>query len=149
MYEYNEKFKSIKGKTLTLELILYKKGNNVEVPYYWYNIIKNDTFEIVGKVSIRLGHNFHSYYNGNIGYEVFEEYRGNNYAYQASKMIIEIAKEYEMKKLYLTCNVDNIASYKTIEKLGAYLIEIVKPPKEYFGYYEKIKEHRIYQLDIK
>lgn len=55
MYEYNEKFKNIKGKTLTLELILYKKGNNVEVPYYWYNIIKNDTFEIVGKVSIRLG----------------------------------------------------------------------------------------------
>ena len=32
--------------------------------------------------------NFHSYYNGHIGYEVFKEYRGKYYAYKARLLFI-------------------------------------------------------------
>ncbi len=144
-YKYNHRYDLICGNPLTLKLITFNKGNDVEIPYYWYDIIENKTNRTIGKISIRLGHNYHSYFNGNIGYEIDEKYRGNDYAYIASKMVIDIAREYGMKEINLTCEKDNIASYKTIEKLGAELIEIVVPPKDYFGYYDGIVEHRIYK----
>ncbi len=148
MYKYNHKYDIINGDIIALKIITFNNGNDVEIPYYWYDIIEKKTNRNVGKISIRLGCNYHSYYNGNIGYEIDEEYRGNNYAYIASKMVINIAKDYGMKEIFLTCEKDNIASYKTIEKLGAELIEIVVPPKDYFGYYDGIDEYRIYKKKL-
>lgn len=145
VYKYNQKYDTINGDVLTLKLITFNKGNDVEIPYYWYDIIENKTNKTVGKISIRLGQNYHSYFNGNIGYEIDEEYRGNGYAYIASKMVMAIAEEYGMKEIYLTCEKDNIASYKTIEKLDSELIEVVVPPQDYFGYFNGISEYRIYK----
>ncbi len=54
-----------------------------------------------------------------------------------------------MNELILTCDESNIASYKTIEKLGADLIEIVKPPEDYFAYREDMEKQRIYKLCLK
>ena len=62
--------------------------------------------------------------------------------------MLRIAKEHGMEFLYLVCDEDNIASYKTIEKLGAVLLEVAVPPKDYFGWYEGIPVQRIYKLDI-
>ncbi len=145
MHKYDPKYDIISGDILTLKLIAFKKGDDVEIPYYWYDIIENKTNTKIGKISIRLGHNYHSYFNGNIGYEIDEKYRGNGYGYIAAEMVIEIAKEYGMKEIYLTCKKDNVASSKTIEKLGAQLLETVVPPKDYFGYYDGIDEYRIYK----
>ena len=145
---YNKTYDIIQGEILTLKLITYYEGNENELPYYWYNIIENVSQTNVGKISVRIGHNYHSYYNGNIGYEINEEYRGFNYAYIASCMVINIARAYKMDKIYLTCDEDNVASYKTIEKLGAVLKEIVKPPKNFFAYTEEMERYRIYILDL-
>ena len=41
---------------------------------------------------------------------------------------------------------DNVASYKTIEKLGAKLIEEVCPPKDYIYYYGGMPKQRIYEV---
>ena len=53
-----------------------------------------------------------------------------------------------MEKIFLTCDYDNVASYKTIERLGANLIEEVLPPKDYIFYYEGMEIQRIYELKI-
>ena len=74
---------------------------------------------------------------------------GNNYAYKACKLVLQVAKAHKMCELILTCDESNIASYKTIEKLGAELIEIVKPPKDYFAYREDMEKQRIYKLCLK
>lgn len=148
MIKINSKFNIINSDVLRLELICFNKGNEKEIPYYWYNIIENKTNKLVGKISIRIGSNYHSYYNGNIGYEIDSDYRGNNYAYLASRMVLEVAKFYKMNELILTCEENNIASSKTIEKLGGVLIETVIPPRDYFAYFEGIKKHKIYKLDI-
>ena len=121
----NRSFDFIAGDILSLKLIFFNEGDEVEIPYYWYEIFLNSTGNPIGKISIRIGHNYHSYFNGNIGYEIDEEYRGHNYSLIASKMVLEIAKYYNMSDLVLTCDEDNVASYKTIEKLGAKLIEII------------------------
>jgi predicted acetyltransferase len=53
-----------------------------------------------------------------------------------------------MDYLILTCDVSNGASAKTIEKLGAKLIEVVMPPKDYLFYNDQIEPHKIYKLEI-
>lgn len=138
----------IKGDLLTLSCIKLEPGNAYEIPFYWYNIILNESKERIGKISIRIGHNYHSYFNGNIGYEIDEAYRGHHYAIEACKMILSVAKAHQMTYIYLCYDEENVASYKTIEQLGGRLVEIILPPKDYFGYYEGMSRSRIYQLDI-
>ena len=60
------------------------------------------------------------YYEGHIGYHIDEEYRGNNYAYQACLLFQDIMP---CSSCIITCSPDNTASLKTIEKLGCQYIE--------------------------
>lgn len=53
-----------------------------------------------------------------------------------------------MEYLDITCDEDNIASYKTLERLGAELLEICTPPQSYCYWKETIKPHRIYRLKL-
>ena len=146
--QYNETYANLIGDDMELKLIEFNPGNDVEIPFYWYEIIPKRINKPVGKISIRLGNNYHSYYNGHIGYEVDEEYRGHGFSYQASKLVLQVAKDYGMDFLYLVCDEDNVASYKTIEKLGAKLLEVTVVPKDYFGWYEGIPVQRIYKLEL-
>lgn len=131
---------------ITLIITQKHKGDDELLPFYYYDILVRS--ESVGKISIRIGSNYHSYFNGNIGYEINEIFRGNNYALKACKLVLQVAKAHGMNDLILTCDESNIASFKTIEKLGAQLIEIVKPPKDYFAYREGMERQRIYKLNI-
>lgn len=148
MFLFKKEYEMIKGDLLTLSCIKLELGNEYEIPYYWYDIILNETKEIIGKISIRIGHNYHSYFNGNIGYEIDEPYRGHHYALEACKMVLAVAKAHQMTYIYLCYDEENVASYKTIEQLGGRIVEIILPPKDYFGYYEGMSRSRIYQLDI-
>lgn len=138
----------IEGENIELRLIDTYEGGNGALPFYWWDIVLKPNSIAVGKISFRIGHNYHSYYNGNIGYEVDEEYRGHHYSLLACQLVLKVAQYHKMDKIYLTCDYDNVASYKTIEKLGAKLIEEVLPPKDYIYYNEKIEVHKIYELSI-
>lgn len=145
-FEFINKFDIISDGVITLKISQKYKGDDELLPFYYYDIFVGNTS--VGKISIRIGSNYHSYYNGNVGYEIDKEYRGNNYAYKACKLVLQVAYAHRMKELILTCDESNIASYKTIEKLGAQLIETVKPPEDYFAYRENMENQRIYKLHI-
>ena len=143
-FEFFSNFDAISDGEINLRISQKYQGDDELLPFYYYDICVGDI--AVGKISVRIGNNYHSYYNGNIGYEIDKEYRGNNYAYNACKLVLQVAKAHGMNELILTCDESNIASYKTIEKLGADLIEIVKPPEDYFAYREDIEKQRIYKL---
>lgn len=145
---FNKDFFTINGDSLKLKLIDTYNGNSQKLPFYWWNIVLNSNNTKVGKISFRIGNNYHSYYNGNIGYEVDEKYRGNHYALKACQLVLKVAKYYNMDKIYLTCDFNNIASSKTIEKLGAKYLEEVKPPKDYVFYYENMPKQKIYELKL-
>jgi len=145
-FEFINKFDIISDGVITLKISQKNKGDDELLPFYYYDIFVGNT--AVGKISIRIGSNYHSYYNGNVGYEIDKEYRGNNYAYKACKLMLQVAYAHGMNELILTCDESNIASYKTIEKLGAQLIETVKPPEDYFAYRENMENQRIYKLHI-
>ncbi|MBE6750887.1 MAG: GNAT family N-acetyltransferase [Ruminococcaceae bacterium] len=145
-FSFFNDFDILSDDEMTLKISRKYQGDNELLPFYYYDIYVDET--VVGKISIRIGKNYHSYYNGHIGYEIDKEYRGSNYAYKASKLVLQVAKAHEMSELILTCDESNIASYKTIEKLGAQLIEIVKPPKDYFAYRENMERQRIYKVSL-
>lgn len=120
------------------------------LPYYIFGIYLKDKF--VGKIVLREGNIKQRYYDGHIGYSIDEEYRGHHYAYQACLLIKDIAKEKGFKELVFTCNPDNIASKKTIEKLQATYIETKPVPKEMqsdFKPGDKIKDIYILELEKK
>lgn len=145
---FNKNFFTISNDELELRLIDVYPSTKGVIPFYWWNVYLKSKDVKIGSISFRIGHNYHSYYNGNIGYEIDEEYQGNNYAYKACKMLMDVAIYHQMDKIYFSCTYDNIASYKTIEKLGGKLIEEITPPKDYIYYFVDIKPHKIYELEI-
>ena len=92
MISFLDCFDAIIGDPLTLKIIEKNPGNEQTIPLYYYEICLTDSGQPVGKISIRIGHNFHSYYNGNIGYEIDEPYRGHHYAAAACRMVLPVAK---------------------------------------------------------
>jgi len=147
--KFTNEFNTIRTKDMPIFLRLIEKnlGNSVLIPFYYYDICLENGVR-VGKISLRIGHNFHSYYNGNIGFEIEKEFRGRRYAYMATTMLIPLALHHKMKVLILTCNEENNASSRTFERLGAIFRELVKPPKEYFAFYEEMPRQQIFELRI-
>ncbi len=145
-FHFFNDFDFLTDNEITLKISGKYSGDKDMLPFYYYDIFLKDRF--IGRISMRIGSNFHSYYNGNIGYEIEENFRGNNYACKACKLVLQIAKAHGMSELILTCDENNIPSYKTIEKLGGKLVETTKPPKTFFAYRENIQNQRIYKLYI-
>lgn len=146
-FEFTDKFDVICSENLSLKIIQKYAGDNEMLPFYYYSIFNLENV-CVGKISIRIGHNFHSYYNGNIGYEIFKEYRGQGFSGAACQTVLRVAVFHGMEYIIISCDENNIASYKTIEKLGAEFIEICDVPKEYFAWREGMEKQRIYRLDL-
>lgn len=83
----------------------------------------------MGKCDLRIGHNDNTYYGGNIGYMVEEQFRGHHYAGKACFLLFELAKKHGMDYVIITCNPDNLASRKTCESVGGELLEIAELPE--------------------
>lgn len=146
-FDFTEKFDVIYSEKLSLKITQKYMGDNEMLPFYYYDIFNSEN-ECVGKISIRIGHNFHSYYNGNIGYEIFKEYCGHGFARIACQLVLNVARYHCMEYVIISCDENNIASYKTIEKLNAELMEICDVPKEYFAWRDGMEKQRIYRLDL-
>lgn len=145
-FPFQDRFNRMDGGDVALQIRERAEAGRVQLPYYYYDILADDS--PVGKISIRIGDNFHTYYNGHIGYEVDEGARGHGYARRACGLVLDVARFHGMTRLYVTCAEDNAPSYRTIEKLGGRLLEICEVPREYFAWYEGIPRHRVYQLDL-
>jgi len=131
---------------IELRLIEENPGDEEMLPFHYFDIVRASV--TVGKISLRFGNNFHSYYNGHVGFEIFPEYQGNNYAFQAVTQILDIAKNNGINELYFTCKQSNDASRRIFEKLKAEFIEIVEIPENCFFYREGIEDYAIYRLQL-
>lgn len=85
---------------------------------------------IVGRVSIRHSLNeFLARVGGHIGYVVVPEFRRRGYATMMLRLALQIANErLGIRRVLVTCDDDNIASFRTIEKCGGILENIVTGP---------------------
>lgn len=98
-------------------------GINLEpgfVPATTYFYLEND--QIVGTINLRhCLNNCLINHGGHIGYSILPSMRKKGYATAMLKEVIEICKRWEIYPILLTCNQENIASKKTIEKCGGKL----------------------------
>jgi len=53
-----------------------------------------------------------------LGWILNKNYWGRGFATEAALAIVELARKLGLEKLYATCDIDNIASYKVMEKIG-------------------------------
>jgi tagatose 1,6-diphosphate aldolase len=87
------------------------------VPAYLFDIVKDE--ETVGGISLRLGRGEALSYRGNIGYTVFEDYRGQGVAVKACRALVPLMKAHGMTTAVITNDEHNAASRRVCEKLGA------------------------------
>ncbi|MCL2056021.1 MAG: GNAT family N-acetyltransferase [Oscillospiraceae bacterium] len=115
------------------------------VPYYIFDICLTESGTSVGCCDFRAGYVF---YGGNIGYRVYEPYRGSHYAAKACKLLFKLARKHKMYDLIITCNPDNYASRKTCEYVGGVLEEIVDLPEDNEMYLEGERQKCIYRISL-
>ena len=114
------------------------------LPAYHFKICLLDGTE-VGICDFRVGE---IYLGGNIGYEVYEPYRGNYYAGKACLLLLELAGQHGMNHIYITCNPDNFASRKTCEYAGGVLEAIVDLPEDNDMYLRGERQKCVYRFDL-
>mgnify|MGYP002759362558 CR=1 FL=1 len=86
---------------------------------------------LAGTISLRLGDDDQiRLYTGHIGYGVFPPARGNHYAERGTRLLMALAKLHGKDHLWITCNPNNIASRRTIERLGGEFVEVVEVPPD-------------------
>jgi predicted acetyltransferase len=86
-----------------------------------------DGKEVAGVVRIR---HQEVEYAGHIGYDISPNYRNRGYGSCILKLALEKAAEIGMEEVILTCNIDNTASRKVIEKNNGKLLGTVFDEKE-------------------
>lgn len=148
LFRFEDQFDVIAGKRVTLKIIEKHPGSKVLIPFYYYDIYENHHHQKVGKISIRIGHNDHSYYNGHIGYEIDTAYRGHHYSLDAARLVLEVARYHGMTFLYVTCKESNQASRKIIQSLGGELLEITEVPSSYFAWVEGMGPYCIFKVQL-
>lgn len=147
MFQFTDRFDTITGKGgITLRITEKHPGSEVLLPFYYYDIYAGGT--PVGKISIRIGDNAHSHWNGHVGYEIDPPYRGNHYSLEALKLVLPVAKHHGMNRILLTCAETNTASRKIIEAAGAILLEIAVPPETYFAWRPNMGKQCVYELQF-
>lgn len=96
-----------------------------KVPSDYYFLVSKDIF--IGAISLR--HHLNEFlvkFGGHIGYSVRPKFRCLRYGSLMLKLCLEKARELGLERALITCNEDNIGSYKIIEANGGVLEDIVK-----------------------
>ncbi len=117
------------------------------LPAYHFMICTLDGTEI-GHCDLRIGHNENTYYGGNIGYCVKEEYRGHHYAGKACRLLFSLARLHGLQHLIITCNPDNLPSRKTCEYAGGVLEGIADLPEGNDMYQNGERQKCIYRFAL-
>lgn len=116
---------------VALRLVEFVPGDRERrfAPYYHFRIEVAGAG--VGHLNLRVGETEHlRLVAGHIGYEVRPEHRGHGYAYQACQALAPFARLLRPETI-LTADPDNTPSLRTIERLGARLLdEVAIPPHE-------------------
>lgn len=102
------------------------------VPSYLFEMRHADTGAYMGRIRLRPGWNEETIrYAGQVGYAVEQAYWGHHYAERACRLILPLARRLGLSELWITCQPDNIASRRTLDRLGAQFVEVVNVPDSY------------------
>lgn len=142
---------SIKGEYVDLYMTGKEEpaSRNCWVNTVNYSICRHNSYTSIGECDLRIGMNEEIYYAGNIGYRIYDYYRGHGYAYEACQLLFETAsRKYHMHELIITCSPENTASVKTLEKLQGTLVEVAEVPEWHWLWKRGERVKNIYRYEI-
>jgi predicted acetyltransferase len=85
--------------------------------------------DIVGRVSIRHAlDEFHRIYGGHIGYSVLPPFRRRGHATEILRQALAVARGLGLERVLVTCDEDNVASARVIERNGGVFESLVDRP---------------------
>lgn len=144
--EFNDlKDDEIKLVLKSQDLPDYEKGI---LPRYGFSIIHINDNKDIGVIYFAVDNTRRQYLRGHLSYGVSPDYSGHNYAMKACKLIKQVALAHGFKRLFIGSGYDNIASRKTIEKLGATLITTNDVPDDEIMQNLHIEKIDMYVWDI-
>lgn len=124
--------------------ILEVDESNGLVPAYHFNVLNADGVE-VGHINFRVGSTRHVQMTaGHVGFAIDEAHRGIGYALQACQALAPFVRRH-YERVILTAEPDNVASLRTIERLGATFIDEVEVPVDDPGYASGARRKRRYE----
>ena len=144
---FKKEFYSVDGGVLSLRLIETVEGSENEPPFYWWSIVENASGATVGKISLRIGYPDSLLYGGQIGYAVDEPYRGHGYAGAACRLLFPVMRAHGMRSAIITNNVENAASRRVCEKIGARFLCQTDIPEDHEMYKNGSRRVNVYALD--
>lgn len=121
------------------------------LPRYGFAIIRIADNAEVGIVYFAADTTRRQYLRGHLSYGIAQEYRGNGYAAKACRLIVPVALAHGFDRIFIGSHCNNIASAKTIQKLGANpLTKCVVPDFMYDEILAQLKKDEIdmYYWDI-
>lgn len=93
------------------------------MPAYKFQMVNLVTKDVIGNIDLRVGLTEKlKEYGGHIGYEVNEKYRGKQPAARSCRLLLPLIQRSGINPVVITCDPENIPSVRTIESLGAELI---------------------------
>jgi predicted acetyltransferase len=136
-----------------LELVLVERygGDPARglVPPYMFEMRKAGKGKRVGNVDLRIGDTHDLVmYGGHLGYSVLPGDRRHRYAARSCALLLPLAREHGLSRLWITCNPDNVASRRTCEILGAELVETVDLPENTVAYLRGERQKLRYKIEL-
>jgi tagatose 1,6-diphosphate aldolase len=117
------------GVTLRLETLFPGDEAKGLVPSYHFRILNEDNKD-VGHLNFRVQDNPHILnFAGHIGYAVRPQFRGHRYALRACRAVAPFVAQVS-GSVIITADTDNVASLRTIERLGCECLGESLDPKE-------------------
>lgn len=114
------------------------------VPAYHFRVIEPGGSD-AGHINFRVGNTQHVLLcAGHIGFGIHELFRGHGYALQACHAIAPLVR-LAYQAVTITCDPDNHASRRTIERLGARFLDIVPVPPDDPAYLRGSRQKRRYE----
>ena len=127
-----------------LEADYTKVPDEEKVPARTYFLVRESDKKIVGMINIRLALNEKlKKYGGHIGYSIRPTERGNGYNKINLYLALKVCDSYGIDTVLLDADLDNPASWKTMEALGGVRIR---------EYYDDVNAHCTvvdYSIDVK
>lgn len=133
-----------------ISLVLSRKSPAIPekkwVPSYEFDIVKDGAK--VGNVGLRIGYTDGLYYGGQIGYGVDEAFRGRGYAGRACALLKPVMRAHGMRIALITNDVNNLASRRVCEKLGARHVRAAALPEWHDLYEAGHRTENVYEWTI-
>lgn len=102
-----------------------------------------------GTISLRVGTTYLlTHLAGQVGFSVDLPFRGRGLARKAVLALLPAARAHGLRELWLTTTEDNIASRRTLEKLGCSFVGRVPVPENYVSYAAGEREKLRFRLAL-